>query len=70
MTDIGVSCAKKSYGRGVGYGLQSGDCDAAMLARCEAQNGKGNCEKNGEIFYPKCKFGYHNFGCCVWSVEY
>ena len=25
MTDIGVSCQKQSYGRGVGYG-----CDAAL----------------------------------------
>ena len=36
-----------------------------MYSRCEAKHGKGNCQKNGAIVYPKCKPGYHNFGCCI-----
>lgn len=31
--------------------------------RCENDN-SGQCEKWGLIWYPKCKAGYHNFGCC------
>lgn len=42
--DIGVSCAKKSYGRGVGK----------PLSRCpEGQ------DKDAALCYPQCKSGYH-----------
>jgi hypothetical protein len=66
MSDIGVSCTKGSYGRGAGYGIQSGDCDSALYVRCEAENGKDRCEKYGDIVYPKCKAGYKIDGCCLW----
>ena len=33
--------------------------------KCEKDHGKGGCEKNGLIVYPKCKAGYSNFGCCL-----
>lgn len=36
-----------------------------MFHRCEEKYGKGNCEEYGAIVYPKCKEGYHNFGCCI-----
>lgn len=36
-----------------------------MYERCEKDHGKGRCEKNGLIVYPKCKNGYHSFGCCI-----
>jgi hypothetical protein len=39
--------------------------DEGMTKRCEEDNGKGNCEKNGLIYYPKCKAGYSAFGCCI-----
>ena len=29
--------------------------DKGMRKRCENKHGSGNCEKNGAIFYPKCK---------------
>lgn len=36
-----------------------------MIRRCEAANGKGNCEKNGLMYYPKCKSGFYAVGCCI-----
>lgn len=36
-----------------------------MRGRCEKDNGVGNCEKNGLIYYPKCKPGFYNVGCCI-----
>ena len=40
-----------------------------MYARCEAAHGRGNCEKNGLIVYPKCKTSFHAVGCCVCSPD-
>lgn len=37
------------------------------MRRCEKDNGVGNCEENGLIWYPKCKYGYHPVGCCICS---
>lgn len=39
--------------------------DSGPRKRCEAANGVGNCEKNGLLWYPKCKTGYNPFGCCI-----
>lgn len=36
-----------------------------MYSRCEAANGKGNCENLGAIVYPKCKPGFYASGCCI-----
>jgi hypothetical protein len=36
-----------------------------MIRRCEAAHGKGKCEKNGLMYYPKCKSGFYAFGCCI-----
>ncbi len=36
-----------------------------MRSRCQAKHGNGNCEKNGALFYPKCRPGYNNIGCCI-----
>ena len=36
-----------------------------MIARCEADHGRGNCEMWGAGAYPKCKSGYSPFGCCI-----
>lgn len=35
-----------------------------MKRRCNSAN-KDGCEKYGLIYYPKCKAGYDNFGCCI-----
>jgi len=65
----GLFCRHAEYGRGAGYpwkfkyGLKHPD--DKMRAACERDHGKGKCEKTGAIFYPKCKPGYHRFGCCI-----
>jgi len=60
--DGGVFCAKpSSYGRGAGYAAWSKN-------QCFADNAQG-CEKNGAMWYPKCKTGFHAFGCCVCSPD-
>ena len=70
--DDGAFCAKPSaYGRGTGYAWQIGDGwnEDGMRGRCEKDHGKGNCEKNGLIYYPRCKPGFHSVGCCVCSPD-
>ena len=62
VTDIGVSCTKPSaYGRGAGYVLWDEN-------ECEREN-NGQCEKHGLLWYPKCKPGFHNVGCCICSPD-
>jgi len=63
----GLFCRKAEYGRGAGYPWKFGDAlnDKGMKSRCEKKHGRGKCEKNGAIFYPKCKSGYKNVGCCI-----
>ena len=51
-TNIGVSCAKDSYGRGVGKPLSS--CGAGE-------------EKKGLLCYPKCASGYYGVGPVCWQ---
>ncbi len=72
MTDHGVGCTKPApYGRGAGYPWKFGDGlnDSGMYHRCEADHGKGGCDKDGAIVYPKCKAGYHKVGCCICSPD-
>ncbi|EAR92672.1 hypothetical protein TTHERM_00320180 (macronuclear) [Tetrahymena thermophila SB210] len=69
--DDGLFCAKpEAYGRGVGYPWKFGD-DLNLnnaLKRCESENSQG-CEQNGLIIYPKCRQGFHSFGCCICSPD-
>jgi len=70
--DDGTFCAKpQSYGRGAGYPWKFGDAlnDSGMFNRCTAENGAGNCEKVGEIVYPKCRANFHAVGCCTCSPD-
>ena len=70
--DDGAFCAKpEAYGRGAGYPWKFGDSldDSGMKSRCEADNGAGNCEKDGAIYYPKCKANFHKVGCCICSPD-
>lgn len=70
--DGGVFCSKPaSYGRGAGYPWKVGDKAfdyGPAQARCQKDNPQG-CEKNGLIWYPKCKAGFHAVGCCVCSPD-
>ena len=63
-TDTGIACLKPlPYGRGAGYAIWD-------QGRCERHNDDvGGCEKYGAIWYPKCREGYHNNGCCICSVD-
>ena len=55
----GAYCAKpEPYGRGAGYVLWDEE-------KCKRENGQ--CEKEGALWYPKCKVGFHNVGCCICS---
>jgi hypothetical protein len=67
MADQGLFCRSLEYGRGAGYPWKFGDWfnDNGMRSRCERDQGPGNCEKSGLMFYPKCKPGYTAFGCCI-----
>lgn len=65
MRDDGLFCRAAEYGRGAGYVWEFGDpafSSRGMFARCERDNGQGNCELDGAIVYPKCKPGYEKFG--------
>jgi hypothetical protein len=54
-TDIWAACAKlEDYRRGVGYVLWN-------HGKCVRESG-GECERNGLLWYPKCKPGYHASG--------
>jgi hypothetical protein len=70
--DDGLYCAKGApYGRGAGYPWKFGDAlnDSGMISRCEAANGAGNCEKNGLIFYPRCRSGYVAIGSNICTPQ-
>lgn len=69
--DDGAFCAKPApYGRGAGYPWKFGDGlnDNGMRERCLKDHPEG-CEKNGAIFYPVCKPGFHAVGCCICSPD-
>jgi hypothetical protein len=57
MRDDGLFCRAAEYGRGAGYAIWN-------EAKCNRENKQG-CEKNGALWYPKCKPGYEAFGCCI-----
>ncbi len=69
--DQGLFCRHVEYGRGVGFPwkLRDGFSFNESFRRCEETHGEGNCEKSGAIVYPKCKKGYHPFGCCICRPE-
>ncbi|CDW75562.1 UNKNOWN [Stylonychia lemnae] len=61
FTDTGVDCLKPpSYGRGAGY---------TSHEECYKDNKKTDCEKWGDLWYPKCKDSFHNVDCCVCSPD-
>ena len=54
MTDIGISCAKQSYGRGAG----------TVVTACEPGMEK---DPAGALCYPTCKADYHMVGPVCWQ---
>ncbi len=83
--DDGLYCGKPGpYGRGAGYAINiqclppppgggarrfCGADPNARAKNCEKDNGVGNCEEWGLLFYPKCKPGFHAVGCCTCSPD-
>lgn len=69
----GGHCAKpEAYGRGAGYPWEFGDPafkGDGQIARCERDNGAGNCEQDGALYYPKCRPGFHKVGCCICTPD-
>jgi len=64
MTDVGALCQKNGdYGRGNGYLNHTDDKGV-----CERDNPQG-CERCGAPFFPKCRSGFHAFGCNVCSPD-
>ena len=58
--DHGAFCGKPGpYGRGAGYAIWD-------KSKCQRRNKQG-CEKNGLMYYPKCRIGFHAVGCCICS---
>jgi hypothetical protein len=59
--DHGAFCAKPApYGRGAGYAIWD-------QGKCQTNSASGQCEKNGLMWYPTCKSGFHSAGCCICS---
>eukprot|EP00937_MAST-01D_sp_MAST-1D-sp2_P007684 g7684.t1 len=59
--DQGLFCRKSEYGRTAGYAVW----DAHKCADHPLAKEAGGCEWWGWMMYPKCKKGYHAFGCCL-----
>lgn len=66
MRNDGLFCRRSEYGRGGGYPWKFKDGlrhpDRGMESRCESDHGAGNCEKQGAMYYARCKPGYTNIG--------
>lgn len=60
FNDIGAFCQKTSYGRGAGYVIWN-------EGKCNAENSQG-CEKNGALWYPKCKQNFSGAGPVCWGT--
>jgi len=57
----GYYCFKPSaYGRGSGYAVWD-------KKKCRKRNKEYGCEKYGAMYYPTCKPGFRNIGCCICS---
>ena len=55
----GLYCFKPSpYGRGGGYVIWDGP-------KCNRENSSVGCEQWGAMWYPRCRSGFYNFGCCI-----
>lgn len=62
-------CRKPEYGRGFGHFTQSGCLDNPMTKELKTKyNAAAECHKPASsplIWYPKCRPGFDNFGCCI-----
>ena len=61
FTNLAASCAKPApYERGAGYPWKFGDGfdNSGMMARCEADHGRGKCEMNGAMLIPSAGLAF------------
>ena len=67
--DTGLHCLKPAaYGRGAGYAFVPLFEDLSdARSRCEEDEGRGQCEQWGLMYYPKCRAGFSAFGSNVCS---
>lgn len=77
-TNTGQDIAELLFGTTIVRGLKQ-IFDPAQYEKCksdESDDGAYGCikcpegsEGNGQLCYPKCKIGYHPFGCCVCTPD-
>lgn len=80
--DDGAFCAKpEPYGRGTGripdktcdsgwsLGALGGLCWNGLNSKIPNSTCRGDEEMNGALCYPKCRSGFHAFGCCICSPD-
>ncbi len=69
--DDGLFCGKPAAYTRPGFPWTPGDPllpnYSGPTGRCEAANGKGKCEQDGAVIYPKCKEGFRNIGSNICS---
>lgn len=57
FTEFASFCQKpEPYGRGTGH-----------FTKHACEHHGHHCEKNGLLYYPKCRDSFHNVGCCICS---
>lgn len=57
MRDDGLFCRRSEYGRGVGH--------TKKACRRNNNDDPNACERYAGLWYPKCREGYRNVGCCI-----
>jgi hypothetical protein len=61
-------CRKPEYGRGVGHFTKRGCLKNKLTLELPSFGAKADCRRPRSsplIYYPDCKPGYDNFGCCI-----
>lgn len=73
FADEGTRCRKPGPMTSAAYGWLTGDApfdfDTGPRARCEARQGKGQCYRSGNLWYPQCPAGFRKAGDLVCVPE-
>ena len=80
FVELGITCGKQhEYGRGAGRSPCTGcsGCTGCGWGGCSGCSGCSDCSTQhcwssedswGALCYPKCRAGFHPFGCCVCNM--